>query len=239
MNTEPISETRATRTAGWVVSLLTPVLLILTTVRLMISPWYVEFEYRTPGFPEDRYGFTKEERLKWSKATLQYLRDDSDISYLAELRFPEGQTVPPNSCRFMEDCNKLYNQRELDHMLDVKNVVQAANWVWVGSLLITLVIGGWAWRASRSREFWGALSRGGRLTIVFTAVVLAFVLVAFGFIFVLFHQIFFDAGTWTFYYSDTLIRLYPERFWRDTFLMVAGVPALVGALIGYIWRPKS
>ncbi len=45
--------------------------------------------------------------------------------------------------------------------------------------------------------------------------------IAFGVLFVGFHRIFFEGDTWLFSYSDTFIRLYPERFWRDTFALVA------------------
>jgi len=38
------------------------------------------------GIPADRYGFTLEERLKYSKVAIQYLVNDADISYLGELR---------------------------------------------------------------------------------------------------------------------------------------------------------
>ncbi|MFN2195842.1 MAG: DUF1461 domain-containing protein, partial [Anaerolineales bacterium] len=69
--------------------------------------------------------------------------------------------------------------------------------------------------------------------------IILFVLIAFGVIFVWFHEIFFQPGTWTFYFSDTLIRLFPERFWRDTFLIVAGLPALIGAVLGYFLGRKK
>jgi integral membrane protein (TIGR01906 family) len=39
--------------------------------------------------------------------------------------------------------------------------------------------------------------------------------------FTLFHQVFFTGDSWLFYYSDTLIRLFPIRFWQDAFLWAA------------------
>jgi len=39
--------------------------------------------------------------------------------------------------------------------------------------------------------------------------------------FTLFHKIFFTGDSWLFYYSDTLIRLFPMRFWQDAFLWAA------------------
>ena len=36
-----------------------------------------------------------------------------------------------------------------------------------------------------------------------------------------FHSLFFEGDSWLFQYSDTLIRLFPLRFWQDTFLFAA------------------
>ncbi|MEO0599678.1 MAG: DUF1461 domain-containing protein, partial [Chloroflexota bacterium] len=59
---------------------------------------------------------------------------------------------------------------------------------------------------------------------------------AWDFFFTQFHNVFFEQGTWRFYYSDTLIRLYPERFWFEASLVV-GVLTVVGALVilGISW----
>jgi integral membrane protein (TIGR01906 family) len=212
----------------WMVTLAAPVFLALSAVRLLLFPWYVEFAYRTPAFPPDSYGFTLEERLEYSKIAIEYLVNDADISFLGDLRFPNGEMVPANSCQFMEDCTRLYNERELKHMVDVKRVVQAALRVWVGAFIILALSGVWAWRAHALPEYLRALQRGGWVTIGLVGGIILFVLLAFGVIFVLFHQIFFESGTWMFYYSDTLIRLFPQRFWRDTFLMVGGISVLGG-----------
>jgi hypothetical protein len=40
-----------------IIMILVPVVLVLTAVRVVLSPWFLEFEYRTPNFPPDRYGF--------------------------------------------------------------------------------------------------------------------------------------------------------------------------------------
>ena len=215
---------------SWIVTLILPVALVLGAVRILLSPAYPVFEYNTPGFPPDPFGFTKEDRLLWSGYALDYLVNDAGIEYLGDLRFPAGQLVPPQSCKYMDDCSKLYNDRELKHMLDVKNVVQVALIVWYASLVILVALGlvarfgrGWV-------EFRRGLSRGGWLTVILIGAILAFVLLAFGVIFVAFHNVFFDSGTWTFLFSDTLIRLFPERLWQDTFLVVGGLSVALGLL---------
>jgi uncharacterized membrane protein len=39
--------------------------------------------------------------------------------------------------------------------------------------------------------------------------------------FTLFHALFFEGDSWLFLNSDTLIRLFPIRFWQDAFLLGA------------------
>lgn len=224
---------------SWIVTLLIPVVLVLTAVRLLMTPLFLMVEYNTPGFPQDRYGFTKEERLYWSGIALEYLLNTEDISFLAELRFPEFESAPAPTCQFMADCTRLYNDRELRHMEDVKNVVKIALSVLYLSLAVLLILGLWAWQGDWWLEFRRGLSRGGWLTVIFIASILLFVLVAFGVIFVAFHNVFFDPGTWTFLFSDTLIRLFPERFWRDTFLAVGLVSGGTGLALGYFFREKT
>jgi integral membrane protein (TIGR01906 family) len=209
------------------------VILVLIAVRLILSPLFIELEYRTPNFPADPYGFTFDDRITYSNIALEYLLNDSDISFLGDLQFPEGEQAPPISCQFMDDCTFLYNQRELKHMEDVKNVVRVALKVLYVSIVVLILFGVWAYWGDWVSSFRKGVSRGGWLTVILIGMVIGFVLIAFGVIFVLFHQIFFESGTWTFYFSDTLIRLFPERFWRDTFLFVGAITAGLGIALGY------
>lgn len=218
---------------SWITALLVPFALVLGAVRLLLTRWYVEIEYRPPNFPADLYGFTLQDRLQYSKIAINYLLNDQGISFLGDLRFPPGQQTPPESCQYMQDCTKLYNDRELQHMLDVKNVVQAAFKIWYTSLIVLVVLGIWAWRGGWAPAYRQGLRRGSILTIVLIGIIILLVIAAFGFIFVGFHEIFFKSGTWMFLWSDTLIRLFPERFWRDTFLTVGTLSA--GAAFVLYW----
>jgi integral membrane protein (TIGR01906 family) len=222
----------------WLVTLLIPIALVMAAVRLLINPVYLVIEYNTPGFPSDPYGFTQSDRLHWSRIAVEYLLNDADISFLADLRFPQGQQAPPATCQSMDDCTRLYNDRELKHMLDVKRVVQAALNVWYASLVFLLVLWFWAARKRWGEEYRIGLHRGGQLTVVLLVGILLFVLLAFGTIFVAFHNVFFESGTWQFLFSDTLIRLFPERFWRDTFIAVGVLAGSAGLALSYFTRKK-
>jgi integral membrane protein (TIGR01906 family) len=201
---------------GWVISIAIPLFLIMTGIRLLITPLYLDYQYNRPGFPPDPYGFTIEDRLHWGKLSLDYLVNDADISFLADLEFEDGTPI--------------YNQRELDHMHDVKVLVQqmiAAWWI-VGIGLVGLGI--WAWRSNWLRSFWHSVSRGGFITTALILGILLLVMVSFNAIFTAFHRIFFEGNTWIFLYSDTLIRLFPLPLWQDAFIFM-GVFSLAGGLV--------
>jgi len=233
------SQTRILNPITIIITLLIPVVLIIGAVRILLTPTYLIFEYNTPNYPADRFGFNKEDRLYWADFAVDYLLNEEEISYLGDLRFPEGELVPPQSCQYMRDCSQFYNDRELEHMLDVKSVVQAALKVWYLSIAGILAVVIWAYFT----KLWGnvklGLNLGGWLTVFIILTILLFVLIAFGFIFVLFHQVFFDSGTWTFLYSDSLIRLFPERFWRDTFLAVGILAGGAGLLLTLLTKKRA
>jgi integral membrane protein (TIGR01906 family) len=210
---------------SWLITILVPVALVLTSVRLMLTPLYINFEYNVPGFPQDSFGFAKEDRLHWAEITRQYLLNPAGISFLADLRFLDGKPV--------------YNERELRHMVDVKNVLAKALTIWLVSLGALLVLGVWAWFGHWWDPFKHGLGRGGWLTVILVATVLIFVIFGFGVFFVFFHDLFFQSGTWMFEWSDTLIRLFPERFWRDIFILVGALSVGGGLALAYLTRPPK
>ncbi len=201
---------------SWVITLLTPLALVLTAVRLLLTPVTVYVEYNTPGFPPDPFGFTKEDRLYWSQIGMNYLLNDAGVNYVGDLRFADGKPV--------------YNERELRHYEDAKRVLKQALALWIGALAALIALGIWGWLGGWWELFRRGLRRGAWLTLILIALVLVLVLVAFQGFFVAFHEALFPAGTWTFEWSDTFIRLFPERFWRDVFVYV-GVLTLIPAVV--------
>jgi integral membrane protein (TIGR01906 family) len=187
---------------------------MMTSIRLLMSPLFLTIEYNLPGFPPDAFGFTKDDRLHWANLSLKYLLNDADISFLGDLRFENGAQV--------------FNERELRHMLDVKILVQQMIRAWGFLGIFILVTGVWAWRAKWLGEYWLTLSRAGWAILIFIGLILAGVIIGFSSLFTGFHLIFFEGDTWLFYYSDTLIRLFPLRFWQDAFTLMGILSAIGG-----------
>jgi integral membrane protein (TIGR01906 family) len=212
------------RIVQWVLVILVPIILILLSVRFLLTPVFINLEYRMPNFPEDGYGFTTQERLQWSDVALEYLLNNAGIEFLGDLSFEDG--------------SELYNERELRHMLDVKIVVKAALRVLWASFIVVALVGVWARYGDWWYDYRRALGRGGWLTVGLIVAVIAAIAINFNTFFVAFHRIFFQGDTWLFRFSDTLIRLFPVRFWQDAFISV-GVIALIGGLLLGLFAGRS
>ena len=200
--------------AGFII-LAVPIWLTLTATRLLVSDTYLQFEYNKPDFPADPYGFTQADRLAYALYAIAYLTNDSDISFLGNLTFPDG--------------SPMYNSRELGHMADVKAVMQVA-YTGYGVLSGILLVVGIGLFMTTRRVLFRALRRGAYLTLALIVGLVVFAALSWDYFFETFHSLFFAAGTWRFLYSDTLIRLFPERFWFDAAVTI-GVLVVAGAIL--------
>lgn len=201
-----------------------PILLTLMSVRVVMTPLFLQIEYNRPGFPEDIYGFTTDERLEYGQPAISYLLNGEDIDYLADQTFPNGAP--------------LYNARELRHMEDVKVVTRAAYFLLLYTGIAALGISALAWwQKPLRRNLRQGLMNGAILTLTTIAFIVAFALFAWDFFFTTFHNVFFESGTWRFAYSDTLIRLFPEQLWFDAAIIIGGL-TLGGSfvILFVIWR---
>ena len=213
------------------VAILVPIALIGLGLRILLSPLFLQLEYNMPYFPPDEFGFSKEDRLKWAPYALGYLTNNEDISYLGNLTFEDG--------------TPLYNERELSHMDDVKLVTQGALKVWYVSLAILLLLGVWARFGGWWPEYRLGLMRGGWLMIGLAVTVTLIVVIGimvdpnvFWNFFAGFHSLFFEGDSWLFLTSDTLIRLFPIRFWQDAFLWAAVIALGGGIALALGLKPK-
>jgi integral membrane protein (TIGR01906 family) len=210
---------------SWLVAILVPLALIGFAIRVLLSPLYYTIEYNMPYFPPDDYGFTKADRLQWAPYAVNYLTNGADISYLGDLKFDDG--------------TPLYNERELSHMADVKRVTKGALNAWYVSLALLAALGVWARLGQWGQDYRLGLMRGGWLMVGLAVVIGVIVVVGiavnpniFWNFFAGFHSLFFTGDSWLFQFSDTLIRLFPIRFWQDAFLFAAIIALGGGVALG-------
>jgi integral membrane protein (TIGR01906 family) len=204
---------------SWIVTLLAPLAIIMLGVRLLLTPAFLPIEYNMPGFPADSYGFTLDERIRWATPSLLYLTNDQGINYLAELMLNDGTPI--------------YSARELEHMRDVKAVLQTLLKVWDAALIVLIALGLWSWRGGWLDSYRAGWRRGGFLTIGLLIAFAIFAATSFWEFFSWFHSLFFRGDSWLFAYSDTLIRLFPVRFWEDCFIYIGGFALVVGLVLAF------
>jgi integral membrane protein (TIGR01906 family) len=222
---------KMTMLLSWLVAILVPLALIGLGLRVLLTPLFLKIEYNMPYFPSDEYGFTKEDRLKWAPYALEYLVNSADISYLGDLKFEDG--------------TPLFNERELSHMADVKRVTKGALNVWYIALSLLTLLGLWSWRGDWVQTYRLGLMRGGWLMVGLAALIGLIVVIGiamnpdiFWNFFAGFHSLFFEGDSWLFLFSDTLIRLFPIRFWQDAFLLAAVIALGGGIALGLGLRTK-
>jgi integral membrane protein (TIGR01906 family) len=213
------------RLAAIVLAMLVPVILVLTSVRLLLTPAFVDLAYRVPGFPEDPYGLSMADRERHAKIDLDYLLNDAGPEFLSDLRFEDGAPV--------------YNEREVRHMVDVKQLVQVALRLWLGALAAAAVTVLILWRWGGGDVLRLGLHWGATATLVSIGVIVVGLVAAFGALFVGFHRIFFEGDTWLFLYTDTLIRLFPVRFWQEAFLTLAALTMAQGGALFAVTRASG
>lgn len=205
---------------GWLITLLLPLMIIFTSARIIFTPFYLNYEYQSPKFPADEFGFSTQERLKWANISLDYLFNDQGIEFLANQKMADG--------------NPLYNERELSHMLDVKKLIQACviSWIAIAGFFVLMAV--WSWRGKWQETFWQAIMRGGWLTVGLIVAILAAIAMSFDQFFTNFHHLFFTGDSWLFFETDSLIRLFPLKLWSDGFTFVGIFSLTFGIVLGAI-----
>lgn len=207
------------------VTICIPFLLMMGAIRILLNDFFLDYEYNLPNFPADPYGFTTQDRLYWGKISLNYLVNDQGIEALSDLKFSDG--------------GSFYNERELSHMVDVKNLIQTSLKVWYGVILFLAAMWLWSWRKKWSAVYWRGVAYGGLLTVGVIIAVLIGTFLNFDALFTQFHALFFTGSSWLFYTSDSLIRLFPEKLWSDSFLFM-GIFTLTGAIVlGFLGQRLS
>jgi len=210
----------------WLIVIAMPFMIGLGAIRAVIMWDYPAWEYQR--IPSDQFGFTDEERLEMAQATLTYLQRPEPaaqvIFMLEDLRLPGTD-------------DSLYNEREIDHMIDVK-VVADAMWR-VAQVAIVIVTAGVLFLVARPfsrREAYRGIFHGGLATTAVLLTIGLLIGLAWEFFFIQFHELLFPPGTWVFARTDSLIRLFPEQFWFDVGVIISGsalVTGILTAALGY------
>ena len=206
---------------GIAIALSVPAVLAVTGIRVVTNDRYVRAVYEHGGVSQDTYGFGADERTALALVGLRSILPSSDegIGLLEDARLRDGSPA--------------FNARELRHMKDVRTLIgrayrfQVIAVIAIAALAVLLGL-----RRSTRTVVPVALGRGALLTILVAAAVAVVSVTSYGRFEAAFHGVFFEGESWRFAETDTLRRLYPDRFWLDTAIAI-GVIAVIQALVLY------
>lgn len=214
----------AVKAAAALIAAALPVMLVVNGCRVLAHDWFVRFEYGREGFPPDRYGLTEPQRTWLALLGLRSIQPASEgIALLRRARLPDG--------------TRAFNEREIRHMNDVRALLGKAFTVQLALISAIVAIAAAAFRSTRARKIItrGAFA-GALATLGIAALAVPILVLGFDGFFVRFHELFFAADSWRFSQTDTLLRLYPEVFWRHTAQLIAAITvAQAGLLAALAW----
>jgi len=209
---------------GIAIALAVPLVLAVNGLRLVTNERYVEALYERGGVPADRYGLSTEERRALALVGLRSIQPGS-----AGIDLLRGATLASGDPAF--------NARELSHMEDVRRVLAQAYRV---QIVVVLVIAALAvllgLRRSTRTVVPVALARGAVLTLALAIAIPLVGLISYDSFETWFHSLFFEGDTWRFAETDTLRRLYPDRFWLDTAIVIGLLAVLQALLVLFLAR---
>lgn len=193
-----------------------PVILVANGLRIVTHDRYVQALYDHGGIPRDDLGLTKAQRTALAVTGLHSIQPDEDgLDLLHRARLPDGATA--------------FTPREIRHMRDVRTLLgRLYTFQVVGGLAILALGAGLALRPTRRTLVPRALRLGALLTLGLAGLVGVLSIAYWPAFSTPFHLAFFGESSWRFADTDTLRRLYPDRFWIDT-AVVLGMLAVVQA----------
>jgi integral membrane protein (TIGR01906 family) len=172
-----------------------PIVILYLTLSVLVSSFGIKSLYTLLGLSADRYILAQE--------TVHYLKFGKSISesstYLRTLTDYSGNT--------------LYTSAEISHLLDVKlrfDVFRSIG-LFFTAFLFTFTILKIYYRAVR--QIRTGLLFGFKVTMIIVVFVGIALLLFWKHFFILFHEIVFPKGNWSFPQSSALIQLFPEQFW--------------------------
>jgi len=200
----------AQRIAAVITAIATPCVIIGAAVLLFLNPIWV-------GFEQDRSDVAR--ITGYTSAQVH----DVTGSILSDLVFgPPDFAAKVNGVAVLEP-------REQRHMVDVRTVLISLGLV---ALAATVLLAGLMVASRGRRWFWRAVVAGA--SVLIGGVIVVGVAFAFFFdqAFELFHEMFFQPGTYVFDpRTDRLVQLFPDQFWSETSVAIALAVLLLAFLV--------
>ncbi|MFN8474948.1 MAG: TIGR01906 family membrane protein [Anaerolineae bacterium] len=190
---------------------LMPFFLLITNTNIVFNHWFVDWQYSQGDFPPAPT-INPAERQSVGLAALDFVRGTIPLSAFVALTV-NGRPA--------------FNEREVSHMVDVRDVLHNA---FIAQVImgVLILVSLFVIRRSAGRT----LIWAGVFTIVVVVLIGIFAATSFDLFFTLFHRLFFEGNSWLFLDTDTLIQLYPEELWYNGSLLIVGLTVLEALVLG-------
>jgi integral membrane protein (TIGR01906 family) len=199
-------------------SLATAIIILAVSLLLLFTPYWTHFALRASGGGDAIFA-TPAMAAQVSDQTI------SEVLFGPGTFAFEGPGGQP-----------MYTPDERAHMRDVRTVFYGFMLVAVVSLVFLVAS---LQRRPRDAARWSAVARGGIWLIVAMIVIGLFAFFAFDTVFLLFHEIFFPGGNFSFPDNSNLIRLYPEPFWELTSAALGTLAISGGLVVWFLARRRA
>ena len=204
-----------------------PLLLITTNVRIVLNSATM-YDYGFNKYKIEKYTGIEFEQLQ---AAVQQIRDyfNNDLEQITINISLHGDNIP-----------NLFNEREILHMYDVKNLVKMVYMVQLYSAI--LLSAGCVFMLFNSFTNRGILAlkyigRGGVFTFSLVIAVSILAIIGFDRLFLFFHLVSFSNDLWVLDpRHDYLIAMFPQGFFFDCTVVIAFLTLLEGGILSLIPR---
>ncbi len=206
--------------AKWLFIICLPVLLLTASVSGAVnSLWLYKYGFEKYSVSQTT-GLAQSELDKAATGLIDYFNSGDETISLTVIK--DGKPF------------RLFNEREVAHLRDVKGLFWLVYWLLLGTLIYALVYVGLSlfWWQDRRRLAWGLVG-GSCLTLVLMLALGLGTLLNFDWLFWQFHLISFTNELWMLDPTrDYLIMLFPRGFWYDASLFCALATAVGAVILG-------
>jgi len=209
---------------GWLFVFITPLLIISGIIAFAFN-FQPLYEYGFQRYEVSKTtGLTDSELSKAARGLINYFNSDQEFIDVTVQK--DGNPFP------------LFNDREIQHLKDVKGLVRLDYQVLIFSLLGAAIVSAIAIYRKQIQLLATPMFVGGSTTLVGLMLIALVAATNFDAFFTKFHQLSFANDLWLLDPSrDYLIMLFPGGFWEDASIFIAALIGVFAAGVTYIgWK---
>ena len=201
-----------------------PIFLLTTNLRWAVNEVRLyEYGFNKYGVSEET-GIAEEELARVARELIGYFNSGDEFVQIT-VTTEEGDELD------------LFTEREVLHLGEVKGLIGLSYHLQEATFgcIAAVIVAGLIWQRRRFSLRLAKLSfLGAALTIALLIILGIVALINFNWLFLEFHRLFFSSDYWILQPTDYLLRLFPQGFFSDATLFIAGATIVEALIIGGI-----